>query len=708
MSKRFLGPPATSVQRRAGIVLTTLFGGATILWAATAFWAASALLPTPAYAAVTAIEIERREPLLSGQSFGERGAYELIQGRVRFGFDPNASANERISDLALAPRDAAGQVVAEGDFLVLQAIDPTKRSGTALIDVPNRGRRLALSTLNLVRKSFTAPATLDPNAPADWGDGFMMEQGLTIIWVGWQADAPRFPGSMSLDVPRATQADGSPLYGPARSDWVVDQPTERLRLGVLGHTPHRVSQRGAQAGMLTRRRHRESEREIVPRDAWRFEADGASIERDGEEKGEDGFDAGWLYELVYESKNPPLVGLGFAAYRDFASYALYDPESPFPVKRTVALGASQSGRFLRHFLYEGFTQDEEGRPILDGVVIQIGGSGRGGFNHRFSHPGRVGNPYANFFYPGDEVPFTSRPSKRKAGLSFRKAGLLDRLAKSPAPLPLIFQINTGYEYWGRAASLVHMTVDGKRDVAPLTNERLYHIASAPHYPLAFPPEAEAETGPGIYRGSALDTSPAHRALLLHMLDWLESDVSPPPSNQPTIRGGSLVPPESLRYPLTPMAVPRSPHVAYPLDFGPDWQRGIISHQPPRRGKAYAIRVPAIDGLGNEATGIRSMELRVPIGTYTPWALRTGFPTATDEMVGYLGSFMPFAQSAAARRPGDERPTLHELYPTRAAYDRLVAEAADALIAAGWMLERDRARSIAAAAERWIWITRNEP
>lgn len=693
MSKRFHARAPRSIHRQTGLALARLsFVVVAVL----------ALLASTAHAAVTGITIERRAPILPGQSFGDRGGYELIEGRVHFAFDPKASANDRITDLDLAPRNAKGQVIAEGDFLVLQAIDPMKRSGTALIDVPNRGRRLALASLNLVRKSFTAPATLDPNTAADWGDGFLMEQGLTVIWVGWQADAPQFPGAMSLDVPRATQADGSPLRGPARSDWVVDQPAERLDLGVLGHTPHRVSERARQDGVLTRRRHRESEQETLPRAEWRFAADGASIEREG------GFEAGWIYELVYESENPPIVGLGFAAYRDFASYALYDPKSPFPVKRTVALGVSQSGRFLRHLLYEGFTQDEAGRSVVDGVVIQIGGAGRGGFNHRFSHPGRVGNPYANFFYPGDEIPFTSRPSKKKAGLSFRKAGLLDRLARGSAPLPRIFQVNSGYEYWGRAASLVHMTVDGKRDVSPLENERLYHIASAPHYPLAFPPAPTSETSPGIYRGSAIDTSPAHRALLLHMLNWVEDDLTPPPSNHPTIQAGSLVSPESLRYPLTQMPVPRSPHLAYPLDFGPDWQRGIIAHQPPRRGKAYAIRVPAIDTLGNEASGIQSMELRVPIGTYTPWALRTGFPTSANEMVGYLGTFIPLTQSADLRGPDDERSSLAELYPTRAVYDRRVAEEANSLVAEGWMLERDRDRIIAAAADRWAWITRNAP
>ncbi|MFK7897025.1 MAG: alpha/beta hydrolase domain-containing protein [Myxococcota bacterium] len=661
----------------------------------------------PAAAEVRSLEIERREPLLGGQAFGERGAYEMIQGRVQYAFDPASEANARVSDLALAPRDAQGKVVAEGDFLVLQAIDPAKRSGTALIDVPNRGRRLALASLNLVRKSFMAPATLDPGAAADWGDGFLMKQGLTVIWVGWQADAPAFPGSMSLDVPRATASAGSGIRGPARSDWVVDQPQASLPLAVLGHTPNRVADRNAKITHLTRRAHREAAREPVPRRSWRFNESGDAIETTD---AAEAFEAGWIYELVYESADPPLVGLGFAAYRDFAAYVRNENKNPFPVQRTVAIGTSQSGRFLRHLLYEGFTQDEAGRPVLDGVIVQIGGAGRGGFNHRFSHPGRVGNPYANFFYPGDEAPFTSRPSKKKPGLSFRKAGLLDRIAEraEQTPPPRIFQINTGYEYWGRAASLVHMTLDGKRDVAPLEYERLYHVASAPHYALPFPPDPKSEVAPGLYRGSSIDTSPAHRALVLRMLDWVERDIAPPASNHPTLKAGTLLAPEALRYPLADLRVPRSPHVAYPLDFGPKWKRGIITQQPPRVGPAYAIRVPAIDALGNEASGVRGLELRVPIGTYTPWALRTGFPGATDEMVGYLGSFVPLARNEAAKPSSDLRPSLASLYPTQSEYDRRVEAEADAMIAEGWMLPEDRERAVQAADARWDWITRNAP
>lgn len=656
-----------------------------------------------AQARVLSIEIDRRVPILEGRPFAggpaadgsaaQGIAYELIEGRVRFGFDPQNPANARVSDLALAPLGRSGLIEAWSEFVALQPIDPSQRSGTGVVDVANRGRRLVLAGMNRVQKDFMSPASLDPSSEADWGDGFLMARGLTILWVGWQADAPDFPGAMRLRVPRAVELDGHPVQGLARSDWVVDEATERLALAALEHAPRVAADPDSAKNVLTRRRGREAERQLVPREAWRFDEKREGILASG------GFEAGWIYELVYIAEGPPLVGLGFAAFRDFASYAQNDPDCPFPVERNVAHGLSQSGRFLRHFLYEDFNRDEAGRRVFDAMMIQIGGAGRGGFNHRFSHPGRVGNPYENFFYPGDEFPFASRPTESDG----RRAGLLDR-AEASDSLPKIFQINTGYEYWGRGASLIHMTTDGSSDVEPARNERLYHVASAPHYSLPFPPNPQAEVLPGLFVGSSIDTSSIQRALLVHLLNWVVDDIKPPASRIPTIAAGSLVEARSLSYPIAALTRPRSPHVAYRVDFGPRWNQGIIDIQPPRIGAAYAIRVPQVDSLGSEVSGIRSMELRAPIGTYTPWSLRFGQPGGSDEMAGYIGSFLPLARDAETRRAGDTRPTLSTLYPTRADYETRVVDEIDALVKAGWMLPQDRMHAFDAAAARWDWIT----
>lgn len=652
--------------------------------------------PTDAYGRVLSIDITQRAPILDAAAFrpasGSPIAYELIEGRVTFGFDPEDAANARVTDIALAPRDAAGLVRAHGDFAVLQPIDPEKRRGTALVDVPNRGRRLVLSGMNRVSKGFDASAVLDPTLPADWGDGFLMRHGLTVAWVGWQADAPTFPGAMRLEVPHAEGRDGEPIRGLARSDWVVDAPSGNLALPTLGHQAIPAVDVEAEENLLTRRRGRLAKREEVPRSAWRFDEDRDAIVATGAP-----FEAGWIYELVYVAESPPLVGLGFAAFRDFASFMTNDPDCPFPAERAIAHGLSQSGRFLRHFLYDGFNRDEDERRVFDGMMILIGGAGRGGFNHRFAHPGRVGNPYANFFYPGDAFPFTGRPTRDGE----REAGLYDR-ARATGTLPRIFQINTGYEYWGRGASLIHMTPDGTRDVAPLPGERLYHIASAPHYSLPFPPAPAAEIQPGLFVGSSVETGPFQRALLRHLLAWVEAEVPPPPSAIPTIAAGTLIEPEALAPPIATLATPRSPHLAVRLDFGPRFEEGIVDHQPPIRGEAYPIRVPAIDALGNEATGLRAVELQAPIGTYTPWALRHGLAGGADEMTGYVGSFLPLAPSAARRAEGDRRPALTMLYPDRDAYETRVALAIDALLEAGWLLPEDMKHVFDAAIARWEW------
>lgn len=661
--------------------------------------AAALTLASAAQAVVLSLEIERRVPVLGGKAFGEAGAYELIEGEVRFGFDSRSEANARVTDIALAPRDAGGRVEASADFVVLQPIDPAKRRGTGLFDVPNRGRRLGLAAMNRVPLSFAPPAPLDPANPADWGDGFLMEQGLTIAWVGWQADVPDVPGMLGLRVPVARQPDGTKIRGLARSDWVVDAAAERLEVAADGHLPIPAADPTSGQNVLTRRRSREGEREVVPHTQWRFDRDRTAIVPRGPFWRKARFEPGFIYELVYVAEDPPLVGLGFAAFRDFASFALFDERCPFRVSHAIADGSSQSGRFLRHLLYEGFHVDEAGRSVFDGVIVRIGGGGRGSFNHRFAQPGRVGNPFENFFYPGDELPFTSRPTLW-AG---RRAGLLDR-ARASGALPRLFQINTGYEYWGRVASLVHMTPDGQSDVEPMENERLYHIAGAPHYPLPFPPAADAQVAPGLYRGSALDPGDIQRALLVHMLGWVEHDEPPPPSIVPTIAAGTLVEPAKIVFPVAELAPPRSPHVAYPLDFGPNATRGIIDYQPPKPAPPFAVRVPGLDRFGNEATGIRPLELRVPIGTFAPFALRSGFPFATDEMIGYIGSFAPLARSDDAKRAGDRRPSLASLYPTPDAYRAAVEQALDEMIGEGFLLPRDREHALEAALARWRWAT----
>ena len=76
-----------------------------------------------------------------------------------------------------------------------------------------------------------------------------------------------------------------------------------------------------------------------------------------------GFEPGRIYEMSYRAQNPPVSGVGLAAIRDVASAMKYGDGAVVPARGRYlhVYGASQSGRFLRMFLYDGFNADEQ-RP----------------------------------------------------------------------------------------------------------------------------------------------------------------------------------------------------------------------------------------------------------------------------------------------------------------------------------------------------------
>lgn len=652
-------------------------------------------LSGPAPAEVVRVEIDSRRPVLDGRTFGEYGPYELVSGRVLFAFDPFNPYNERVVDLALAPRGEEGSVEAWANFV---ALVPERGRDVLLVEVSNRGGKFSPRYFNRASSS-----SLESDDPGAWGDGLLMRLGLTVLWVGWQWDVPDRQGALRLHVPRARRPAGSALTGLVRADWVVDEPAPALEVAHRGHRPYPVADPDDPANVLTVRDGREAPRRVVPRDRWRWArveegrviADSTSIVLEGS------FEAGKIYELVYRAEDPAVAGLGLAAIRDVAAYAKHDPGSIFPARLALAAGVSQTGRFLRHFLYQGFNTDEAGRKAYDGLYVITAGAGRGSFNHRFAQPSRDAHRYSAFFYPTDLFPFTSRVQRDT--LAWRSDGLLARL-HDPAHAPRTFYVNTGYEYWGRAGSLIHTSVSGKRDVEQLPHERLYHLASAQHFPWRFPPPERTLQGEGVWRGNPLDFSVNYRALLVRLVEWLDGE-DPPPSAHPRISDGTLVPIERAGFPAVPnLAFPETIHVAYRADYGPRWDEGIVDVQPPAIGPAFPSRVSRVDSLGNEVAGVRNVEIRVPLATYTPWNLRVGAPGATDELTDFFGSFAPLPRTERERAAAsDPRPAVESLYEDRAAFLAAVREAAEDLVEAGFLLAEDRERVVARQEEIWRWL-----
>lgn len=655
-----------------------------------------------ATAAVTRVEIISRGDILQGKSFGTHGAYEWLSGRLYFEFDPDSPANAVITDLRYAPRNSRGRVTAWADFQVLQPKSPEKRAGIGLVEVSNRGGKFSLRYFNY------GTGTLKPTTAEDFGDGLLMDKGLTVIWLGWQYDVPPREGLLRLHVPRARKPDRA-ISGLVRSDWTVDTPTTTLALGHRDHLAYPVVDAASPDNVLTVRDGREAERHIVPRSKWTFarqDSHGAVPSRTHIYMAT-GFRAGKIYELVYRAEDPAVVGLGLAAIRDVMAWARHDSTCPCPVTRGIAVGVSQTGRFLRHFLYQGFNTDENDRPVYDGFLIITAGAGRGSFNHRFAQPSRDGHRYSAFFYPTDLFPFSGQPQRDP--LTGWQDGLLTHAGK-PDRQPRIFFVNTGYEYWGRAASLIHTSPDGRTDVTPGPNERIYHLAGGQHFVGPYPPKASARiAGTPGWQGNPLDFSVNYRALLVRLVDWVARDRTPPPSTIPLIRNGTLVPVNRYRFPAIPgITAPKVVHTAYRVDYGPRWKtEGIVTHQPPVLGRAFPALVCQTDTLGNEAAGIRNVELTVPLATYTPWNLRRGFAGGNGELTDFLGTYIPLPATESVRRStGDPRPSIASLYTGRTDFMQKVRTAASRLVAAGFLLPGDVERVCRRASRQWDDLNTN--
>ncbi len=644
----------------------------------------------PATAEVRRLVVTARQEVLGGD-------YEKLSGSAELELDPSHPANGAIVDLDRAPRNARGRVEASADFMVLRPRRPPARGSTALLEVSNRGGKAVLPY-------FTRAAwSRDPTTDAEFGDRLLMRRSLTLIWVGWQFDVPRQGDLLRLRAPIASDA-GRPIEGLVRSDWTVERPTTTLPLAHRDHVAYPVADPQHADNVLTVRSSRLGPRQIVPRDRWRFARleYGRLVEDPRHVHLAGGFQPGKIYELVYRAQDPVVVGIGLAAVRDIVSWARYDPRSEFAVTAAIGVGISQSGRFLRHFLYQGFNTDEAGRKVFDGMLIHTAGAGRGSFNHRFAQPSRDAHRFSAFFYPTDLFPFTSRTqTDPETGVA---DGLLARSEERPAHRPKIFFTNTGYEYWGRAASLIHTSPDGRAEVAPLPNERLYHLAGGQHFIGSFPPSTGERAG-RAYRGNPLDFLVTMRALLVRLLEWVVDDRTPPASAYPTLAAGTLVPIGALKFPRIPDApAPSVIHQAHRVDYGPRWPAGIITREPPGIGAPFPALVSQVDVDGNEVAGVRGVELLAPLATYTPWQLRGGGGIDAGELTDFLGTYIPFPRTDAERqRWSDSRQSLDRRYADRRAYLDTAARAAESLAAAGLLLREDVPRVLERAEQHWNWI-----
>lgn len=637
----------------------------------------AALSATLLSAALTEVRIERREAVLDGKAFGKTGAYERIVGKAYFAVNPSAPANRIIADIALAPRNAKGLVEFSADLYILAPRDAKAANGTILFDVCNRGNKLLLGTFNRARGSR------DPRTAEEFGDGFLMEQGYTLVWLGWQFDVPEEAGRLRLYTPIIKG-----ITGNVRSNFVLTRAENSVLLSDREHIAYPVV--NAADATLTVRTHADAAPTVIPREKWRF-PDATHVALDG------GFEPGKIYEVIYKSENPAVVGLGPTAVRDLISYLKYggaasalDGLRPY-LKRALGFGTSQSGRFLRTFVYSGFNADESKRKVFDGIWANVAGGGRGSFNHRFAQASRDGHPFMNFFYPTDVYPFADVAVEDP--VAHRKEGLLDR-ATSQRVLPKIFYTNGSYEYWGRVASLIHASVDGKQDAALPPSTRIYLLTGTQHGAGRFPPGRNSTR----FVANPNDYHPMMRALMVAMNAWLRNGIEPPASRYPLIAKGQLAPLAGVKFPtISGVTLPERPLMAYrrltPLDV-----------EPPRIGRPFVTTLPQVDSDGNELAGIRMPEISVPLATYTGWNFRDASIGAPDEMADMIGAWFPFAKNKAEReKSGDPRPSIAERYATKDVYLTRVRAAAQRMVDERLLLARDVDSVVERCSRMWDYL-----
>ncbi|MGB8492077.1 MAG: alpha/beta hydrolase domain-containing protein, partial [Bacteroidales bacterium] len=594
------------------------------------------------------------------------------------------SLNSIIQDIKLAPMIDNGRVEYVSDFVIVRPADMTKSNGLLFLSLPNRGNAIPPDTVLLGR-------------------------GYIYFWCAWQGDVLPGGNRLTMKVPYAGD-NGNEITGLLRTEYQVSIATTTLTLGSgfftgNSHKSYETTNVDNSSFTLTRRIHEADPREPIPNTEWAF-ADCSRFRFPGTPSSvrislKDDFQPNYIYELIYIAKNPLILGLGFAAIRDFTSFLRNDLKddagypNPLsgndltknPVRAAIMQGVSQCSNFARTYLCLGFNQDENGRRVFDGVDAHIG-TRRISLNVRFGRPGGGGLQHEDHLFPGNDPPFSW--DSRTDPVSGITGGILEKCIET-GTCPKIMQTLSSSEYWQLRASLTTTDSYGKADIDIPENVRIYLFSGTQHTPSG---------GADQMSGFAMNPNsydPYLRALLVALEKWVLEGKEPPTSCYPRIDAATLAAPdrESIGWPDIP-DIPFNGKVnELPLlDYGPQYDfrnvTGILQQEPPKQksDQMYRTLVPRVDKDGNEVGGIRGINIRVPLGTYTGWALRReGY--GKGDLSSLNGMFIPFRNTRKERNEsGDPRLSLRERYTTHEKYVEAVKEAAAELVSEGFLLQED--------------------
>ena len=695
----------------------------------------AAIACAPTAARVTKIVITSTvssDPTLA--PFGDAGPLTRIKGMAYGELDPADPRDSIIQDLALAPRNARGHVEYHATFQLVLPDDPAKMSGLMWHDVPNRGGRITI-------------------VPQERNAG---DVGLSSGWQGDNSGATAYGGANNeyVVVPAAKNPDGSSITGLVLGRIVNRSGAGSQPILVQGNPlPYQPAELDTTKASLVTHTHETVDgvvtigSTIAPAD-WAWAKCDATHPFPGTPDPtqvclRNGFDPTLLYQVVFTAKDPPVLGIGFAAWRDVASFFRYsaadDDGTPNPlagrVKWVIGRGVSQSGNFLRQFIHLGFNEDEAGRQVDDGAWAIIAGR-RIALNFRWAQPDGV----LELYQAGSEGPqwWHDWPDQVR-GLPPR--GILDR-CRSSNTCPKIIEHFGSAEVWALKMTPEWVGTDGEHDIPLPPNVRRYYIPSTTHgggaggFDTSLPGYGLPTTGPncpgnnfgtGVLPANPVPHTQTVNALRVHFRDWVMKGIDPPPSVWPRLSkaGGDGPqdvantrgqPPradlvdankEAMGFPTIPgipAGIPSDfimPVLDY--DWGPQFDysdtSGVPTNLPPPIKHVIRMRVPRVDADGNEMGGVPVVLRDAPLGTYLGWNITAGGarPFHAGQVCNYVGGMIPFAKTRDERLlNGDPRLSLEERYGTHAGYVAAVTAAAANAVAQGFLLQADADALIAQA------------
>lgn len=651
---------------------------------------AALVMPVTADARLVRFEVTSKEsPTFGGYSWPGVGQYEKLVGMAYGELDPNDPRNSVIVDIQLAPRNAAGKVEYSHTFYILKPIDLSKGAHRMMYEPPNRGGK-TISAMNRGVGGNDPGSVTDPNALAN---SFLMPRGWTLAFSGWDYSAGTSTANFNsvINLPVAKNPDGSSITGPSY-EYIV-----------TGNTSYTLNYKAAtldkSKATLTHRKLLNDTPEVIPASGWEY-VDETHIRL---LPAGTAFTNNDIYEFMYTAKDPTVNGIGMAAIRDFVAWLRYaqadDAGNANPlagdVQRVLTEISSQPGRLLNDFRLYGFNQAETLQKVFDGHMQWIAAADGLNLNYRFSQPGRTERNRQDHLYAEGVFPFANESTTDHiTGIT---AGRNDKCAASNT-CPFTMEIYSANEYWVKAASLFHTDTKGTVDLPGHPQARYYFMSSMQH-----------GTGNGNAKGNCqqfqnpLDSSPVQRALFLALNDWVTTGKEPPASRLPRLADGTLVPPDqsSTGFPNIPgVTYTGLMTTRYRFNYGPRfYTQGIMDLNPPTvtppyqnnplNGPIYNNMVPKTDADGNDIAGVRLPDVRVPLNTFTGWALRAD-PNRNDGCEG-SGQRIPFPTTKAAREAsGDPRLSIEERYPNFTDYYYRVTQAVNDFVGEGFLLPEDAA------------------